>query len=134
MSETAAKKKHEVVEIPGEGTITFDYDEKQTVSASPFTLEPQAMNTVDKVVFSAFAALAVGILGAASWFGWKAEQKRIEEDEKRKETMKRKRAEREQWFDNQRKSGRVVIETRDQEYIAIPAEAYAQAEVRKKAL
>lgn len=131
MSETA---KREVIEIPGEdgGTITFDYNSSRTVAPNAF--EPQSLNTVDKVVIGAFFSVAVGLVGLAGWFGWKDEQKKTAEYEERQEEMKRKRAEREAWFDKQRKEGKVVIETRSGEWMAIPSEAYAKAEIRKKAL
>ena len=43
-----------------------------------------------------------------------------------------KAAELKAWFDHQRHAGRIVIETVDGEYMAIPAEAYATSEVIKR--
>lgn len=36
------------------------------------------------------------------------------------------------WFDDQRREGKIVIETVDGEYMAIPAEAYAKSETLKR--
>lgn len=148
MSETP-RKKQEVVEIPGEdgGTITFDYNGGKSEQVEHLDnlarrsnalhdssyVQPPVTNG-EKVLVGLILSAVAGFVGLAAWGGWKSEQKLEAERQERAAEMKRKRAEREEWFDTQRKEGKVVIETRDGEYLAIPAEAYAQAEVRKKAL
>lgn len=60
-----------------------------------------------------------------------SEQLRIEREERdaKAESTRKARA---AWFDNQRTSGKVVLELRDGSYIAISTEAYAKAEIKKK--
>lgn len=96
-------------------------------------LYPVAPMTKDeKIVFGVIGAIVVGVTGALAWFGWKEEAKRQAEVEERQAEMRRKREERDLWIEEQRNSGKIIIETIDGEYIAIPAEEYAKASVRKK--
>lgn len=99
-----------------------------------YTYEARPMTPGEKAFL---AGLAVTVIGG---FGWlfratiKEEKKAAAENKERIEAMRRKRAEREAWFDEQRKNGKMVIETREGTYMAIDNDAYMKAEFRKKAL
>lgn len=127
----------ETVVIPGEGTIDFTYDTSAVDSTPAIDFRPQSSSN-DNLIASAMALAVVGVIGALSYFGWKGEQERQAElDAKHKiamDEMAAKRKEREAWFESQRTEGKIVIETADGHYMAIPAEAYAKSESRKKAL
>ena len=92
----------------------------------------------ENIVASLVGLAIVGVVGTLSYFGWKNEQQRQAElDVKHAKLMAErdeKRKAREEWFERQRLEGKIVVETADGHYMAIPAEAYAKSESRKKAL
>lgn len=85
------------------------------------------------------AVLVVGFFGGLGWLikndiknQEEYERKRAIEREERDQRAEDTRRARTKWFDEQRKGGKVVLELRDGAYVAIPAEAYAKAEIKKK--
>lgn len=92
----------------------------------------ESMNKNDVIGLAIVGSLFAAFVGGIGWFSYKEDQKIKAETAARKEEQKRKRAERQAWFDKQRKDGKTVIETWEGEYMAIPNEAYAAAEVRPK--
>lgn len=91
----------------------------------------------DEAVTLAVVGTVIGsVVGVLSYFGWKADKakqaKLDEEHAVRLAEAEAKAAELKAWFDHQRHAGRIVIETVDGEYMAIPAEAYATSEVIKR--
>lgn len=102
--------------------------------APTYVYEPTPMTKNDIIGVSIVGALLAGVVGAVGWFSYKEDKKLKAESAARMAEMKRKREERQEWFDHQRREGRTVIETIDGEYLAIPNEAYTKAEIRKKAL
>lgn len=86
--------------------------------------------------------IIAGVLAVATFVGFaikadiknqaeyerKTKLEREERDRKAAETRKARAA----WFDSVRKGGKVVLELRDGAYVAIPASAYAEAEIKKK--
>lgn len=92
------------------------------------------MTKNDVIGVSIVASVVAAVIGGVGWFAYKDEQKRNAEIAERKAEQKRKREERQAWFDKQRKDGKTVIETWDGEYMAIPNDAYAAAEVRPKGM
>jgi len=97
-----------------------------------YTAEPMSKSEV--VGLSLFGAACLAAIGAVGWFGYKADKRLEAEAAEKQAEMKRKREERQEWFDTQRREGRTVIETRNGEYLSIDNEAYAKAEIRKKAI
>lgn len=134
-----SKKKTETVVIPGEGTIDFNYDEGHTSLVEEPHYGPAVRKSSKKddailtVVVGTVIAGAVGIL---SYFGWKAEKERQakleEQHQATMEALRAERDEREEWVNRVRVEGKIIVETVDGEYMAIPAEAYAKSEIRKK--
>lgn len=112
--------------------------ESFTVSNNPdyvpgtYTHQPTPMTKNDAIVMGVVGVVVAGFVGTIAWFGYKDEQKRAEESRARMAEAKKKREELEAWFEEQRLSGHVVIETADRTYMAIPADAYAKSEVRKR--
>lgn len=143
MSETTAKKKPaktEVIEVDG-GKITFDYDNADDAPVIDPAVQRQLSRSPSKeenIVAAAITLAVVAGVGVLSYFGWKrdvqVQEKRQAEHKAYMEELAEKRKEREEWFATQRREGKVVIETIDGEYMAIPAEAWQNSEIRKKAL
>ena len=127
----------------------LDPAEYQDAPAHPEGLTPYASDTsyhvhvdprpMTKTEIGVVAGLVVTIVGA---FGWliradiKAQEKRHAEYKAETEERDRKAAEaraaREAWFTEQRTAGRIVFETRDGSWMAIPADAYKNSIVKKK--
>lgn len=97
-----------------------------------YSTEPLSKN--DKIGLSLLGAGFAAVIGTIGWFTYKEDKKVKVETAARTAEMKRKREERQEWFDTQRREGRTVIETMDGEYMSIPNEAYQAAEFRKKAV
>lgn len=92
------------------------------------------MSDGEKIGLSLLGLGFAAVIGAVGWFSYKEDKKLKAESAERTAEMKRKREERQAWFDTQRREGRTVIETIDGEYMAVPNEAYQNAEFRKKAV
>lgn len=126
--------------IPDDSVIITSTEDSFTVSANPdyvpatgtYSYNATPMTKNDVIGVSIVASVVAAVIGGIGWFAYKDEQKQKTALAERKAEMKRKREERQAWFDKQRKDGKTVIETWDGEYMAIPNEAYAQAEVRTK--
>ena len=99
-------------------------------------VEPRPMNKAEAGV------LVTLVLAAAGGLGWliktdiknqelRAAELKAEREERDRKAEEARKA-REEWFNKQRAEGKIVVETRDGKYMAIPAEAYAKAEVKKK--
>ena len=99
-----------------------------------YTYQSAPMTTGEKTAAGVVVTLIAAAIAGCSWLYYKEDQKYKAELEEQMAEMKRKREEREAWFEKQRAEGKIVIETADGEYMSIPAEAYASSEVRKKAL
>jgi hypothetical protein len=131
---TARSNVDESVEIvPSEDGKSFTVVDTG-LPAPTYVYEPTPMTKNDIIGVSIVGALLAGVVGAVGWFSYKEDKKLKVESAARMAEMKRKREERQEWFDHQRREGRTVIETIDGEYLAIPNEAYTKAEIRKKAL
>lgn len=131
---TARSNVDESVEIvPSEDGKSFTVVDTG-LPAPTYVYEPTPMTKNDIIGVSIVGALLAGVVGAVGWFSYKEDKKLKAESAARMAEMKRKREERQEWFDHQRREGRTVIETIDGEYLAIPNEAYTKAEIRKKAL
>lgn len=131
---TARSNVDESVEIvPSEDGKSFTVVDTG-LPAPTYVYEPTPMTKNDIIGVSIVGVLFAGVVGAVGWFSYKEDKKLKAESAARMAEMKRKREERQEWFDHQRREGRTVIETIDGEYLAIPNEAYTKAEIRKKAL
>jgi hypothetical protein len=123
MSENATSKKPAV-----EGKVVYEPAVELRASAE--------MSKVEAGVLVGLAAVVVGGLGWLIRVDLKNQEKRAEELRLEREERDRKAEEarkaREAWFNEQRANGMIVVETRDGKYMAIPAEAYAKAQVKKK--
>lgn len=93
---------------------------------------------VSKAEAGVIAVLALGLFGGLGWMikndiknQEKYERQREAELQERSAKAEAVRKARTKWFDDVRKGGKVVLELRDGAYVAIPAEAYAQAEIKK---
>lgn len=103
-----------------------------TTPPVPYTADP--MSKGEKVGLGMFAVAFISLVGGLIVHDVKEGKRLAKESEERQAEMRAKRAERQEWFDTQRREGRTVVETIDGEYLAIPNEAYQSAEIRKKAL
>lgn len=108
-------------------------DEVKSSDSAPeprfVSAEGEPMTTSEKAVLGGVFAVFTGVLGLLIWAGVKQDQLIAEEEQKRQEEVKRKREERNAWIEEQRKNGRIVLETQNGGYMSISAEAYAKAEV-----
>lgn len=118
--------------VPSEDGSSFTVVDTGLPNTHVYSVEP--MSKGEKVGLSLLGTALLGVLGAVGYFSYKEDKKLKAEAAERQAEMKRKREERQEWFDAQRREGRTVIETIDGEYLAIPNEAYTKAEIRKKAL
>jgi len=127
MSETTTAKK---ASPPVEGVVID--------SAKPLSQEHQQrdMTKAEAGFVLALFAGVVTAVGFAIRADIKNQAKWAEEEQARREERDAKaeatRKARTAWFDNQRTSGKVVLELRDGSYIAISNDAYAKAEIKKK--
>lgn len=127
MSETATKKP---ASKPVEGKV---------VEAGPATLHYEDPRPMSKAEAGVLGTLVLAVFGGIAWAiktdvknqkEWAAEAKAEREERERKAEETRKA--RQKWFDDCRAAGLIVVETRDGKYMAIPADAYAKAQVKKK--
>jgi hypothetical protein len=130
-SSTAAKKKAaEAIEKNADVL----YMTPQEESFVEVTWEPKPMTKGEKQAIGVFVTAMAAFVGVIGWAAWKTEKAEEEKRVERQAEWERKRQEREAWFEQQRLAGNLVVEQRDGTYIAIPAEVYAKAPQRKKAL
>jgi hypothetical protein len=134
-TDTAKKSGSQKTEtIPTETAVDYYHRD----ATPPVVHSKPPVNREDALLGVAISAVIAGAVGALAWFGWKADKERqakLDEEHRIKVAeLKAKREELEFWFDRQRSEGKIVIETADGEYMAVPAEAYAQSEIRKRGL
>lgn len=122
-----------IIETSQDGS-SFTVRDNPDYTTSPVSYTADPMSKGEKLGLGMFAVAFISLVGGLIVHDVKEGKRLSAEAEKRQEEMRRKREERQEWFDTQRREGRTVVETIDGEYMAIPNEAYQSAEIRKKAL
>lgn len=98
--------------------------------------EHRQLSKDEAVTYALVGSAIATVVGVLSYFGWKADKakqaKLNEEHAVRLAAAEARADEMQAWFDTQRRDGKIVIETIDGEYMAIPAQAYAESEIVTK--
>lgn len=107
------------------------------VPDEPANLPENRSITKDEAMALAVVGTVIGaVVGTLAYFGWKtdkAKQAKLEREHRTAMAKAEAEASRMQaWFDRVRKDGKIVIETVDGEYMAVPAEAYAKSEIMSR--
>lgn len=97
-----------------------------------YEVEPYDSDKMSKgevLGITAIFTVFVGFIGFAAWQGIKDEKARMERTKKAAEQRKEEAAAFDKWMEDQRRQGKIVIRQRNGEHIAVPMEAYKEAEI-----
>ena len=130
-STTSKKKAAEAVAKDAEVLYMTEQPDDTIVE---FNFEQRPLTKGEKQAVGVMVAACAAFVGFIGWASWKQEQKDQAKRVERQAEWEQKRKDREDWFEAQRVAGNLIVEQRDGTYIAIPAEVYAKAPQRKKAI
>lgn len=130
---TAKERAAEAI-VKNDAEVIYMTEQPEENPIVEFTYEARPLTQGEKVAVGVFVAACAGVVGLIGWAGWKQEKEDQAKREEQQAEWKRKREEREAWLEEQRVNGNLIVEQRDGTYIAIPAEVYAKAPRRRKAV